>query len=294
MSSWKTLLLNVYYYGSYPHRAWRIAQARAGGRSPVMVLFYHRIADDRATPWTTSNLTFGRQMRWLKRHFDMVSLAEAQRRLKSGANDRPCVAITFDDGYADNCHFALPLLVEQRIPCTYFVSTRQILEGVAFPHDVARGRPLAPNTPEEICRMAAAGIEIGAHSRTHADLGPTIDRAQLYDELVVARQELQDLTGSPVDYFAFPYGQNANLSPMAFQLARIAGYKGVCSGYGGFNFPGDDAFHLQRIHVDDDMIRLKNWTSVDPRKVRSIRRYEYEDAKVEVAETVAQVEGACA
>ena len=51
---------------------------------------------------------------------------------------------------------------------------------------------------------------------------------------------------------------------MAFQLARIAGYKGVCSGYGGFNFPGDDAFHLQRIHVDDDMISAEKLDQRNP------------------------------
>jgi hypothetical protein len=58
-------------------------------------------------------------------------------------------------------------------------------------------------------------------------------------------------------------------------MAYDAGYEAVCSAYGGFNFPGDDAFHLQRIHGDADMIRLKNWTTVDPRKKRT-RRYTYE------------------
>ena len=44
---------------------------------------------------------------------------------------------------------------------------------------------------------------------------------------------------------------------------------------GGYNFPGDDAFHLQRIHVDNDMIRVKNRTSIDPRKL-NVRRFEYQ------------------
>jgi hypothetical protein len=50
-------------------------------------------------------------------------------------------------------------------------------------------------------------------------------------------------------------------------MARDAGYRGVCSAYGGYNFPGDDAFHLQRIHGDAEMIRLKNWITMDPRKL---------------------------
>jgi peptidoglycan/xylan/chitin deacetylase (PgdA/CDA1 family) len=282
MSDWKSLLLNLYYYGSFPYRALRNAQWQVQGRSPVIVLFYHRIADDGANAWTASNAIFERQIRWLQRHFDLVSLAEAQQRLRRGRNARPCVTITFDDGYADNCHRALPLLIERRIPCTYFVSTHHILIGEPFPHDVALGRPLAPNTPQQIRELAAAGVDIGAHTRTHADLGRLDDPQRLHDELLVARDELQELIGGSVRYFAFPYGQHANLSPAAFEMARSAGYEGVCSAYGGFNFPGDDPFHLQRIHVDDDMIRLKNWVTVDPRKLRASRRYEYQELQHDI------------
>jgi peptidoglycan/xylan/chitin deacetylase (PgdA/CDA1 family) len=291
MPVWKQLLLNLYYYGSYPARVRRNARLQASGRAPVMVLFYHRIADEVPNPWTTSTRAFARQIRWLSRHFEIVSLAEAQRRLRGGRLDRPCVAITFDDGYADNCRMALPLLIERRIPCTYFVSTRHILQGTPFPHDVARGWPLAPNTPAEICELARAGVEIGAHTRTHADLGRLTDADRLYEEVVVARHELQELTGASIRYFAFPYGQRANLTPEAFCMAREAGYEGVCSAYGGFNFPGNDPFHLQRIHVDEELIRLKNWTTIDPRKLRSVQRYDY---LLEPSETLVEATpGAC-
>jgi hypothetical protein len=75
-----------------------------------------------------------------------------------------------------------------------------------------------------------------------------------------------------VRYFAFPFGQYADLNESVFKTARQAGYEAICSAYGGYNFPGDDPFHLQRIHADDDMIRFKNWLSVDPRKLK-VRRY---------------------
>jgi peptidoglycan/xylan/chitin deacetylase (PgdA/CDA1 family) len=253
-----------------------------------MVLFYHRIADDLASPWTMSNRMFERQIRWLKRHFEMVSLAEAQHRVSGDHNHQPCVTITFDDGYADNCRRALPLLIEEKIPCTYFVSSQHVIDGVPFSHDVANGRPLAPNTPRQIRELASSGIDIGAHTRTHADLGRITDPNLLVDELVGARQELEELTSASVRYFAFPYGQHVNLSAPAFQLARSAGYAGVCSAYGGYNLPGDDPFHLQRIPADDSMIQLKNWTTFDPRKLRSTRRYEYQ------TQPGAELSGVCA
>lgn len=268
------LLLDLYRRGSWPYRWWWRRRAACARRAPVIVLFYHRIADDQANSWTTSNRMFARQIRWLARHVELVSLEEAQRRIRDG-NTRPCASITFDDGYAANCQKAIPLLVRSRIPCTYFVTLGNVLEGKPFAHDVAQGNGFAPNTLDQLRAMVSAGIEIGAHTYTHPDLGRVTDEARLEHEILEAGQRLGDLLNRPVRYFAFPFGQRANLSSRAFQLAREAGYRAVCSAYGGYNFPGDDPFHLQRIPVDDEMIRLKNWVTVDPRKVR-IRRFEYE------------------
>jgi peptidoglycan/xylan/chitin deacetylase (PgdA/CDA1 family) len=265
MPIWKRLLLSLYYHGTLPARSLIGARSRRERRAPWMVLFYHRVADDRLNPWTISHRAFERQMHWLRAHFDMISLAEGQRRLQTG-NDRPAVTITFDDGYADNCRRAMPLLIELKIPCTYFVTTQNILAQRPFPHDVKLGHPLSANTPAEIRALADAGIDIGAHTRTHADLGRVHDPRTLREELLVPQQELEHITGRPVRYFAFPYGQHTNLSQAAFDLARTA-YDGACSAYGGYNFPGDDPFHIQRIAVDDELVRMKNWLTLDRRKL---------------------------
>lgn len=287
---WKSASLHAYYQATRPWRAWEDARRRAAGRSPICILFYHRVANDRANPWTTPERIFARQIDWLAQHFDLLSLEEAQQRLRSGFNDHPAVCLTFDDGYADNLAFALPRLLEAKIPCTYFVSTEHVLTGKPFPHDLARNQPLAPNSIPQLRELAAAGLEIGAHTRTHADLGRVRDSRMLFDEVVTAGAELQTALGRPIRYFAFPYGQHWNLSVEAFELAHEAGYDGVCSAYGGYNFPGDDAFHLQRIAVDDDLIRLKNWLTLDPRKVAAVRRFEYLGARLTDAALEARVE----
>lgn len=284
---WKTIALGAYYHASYAARLRHNEDLAEQGRAPVMILFYHRVANDCANAWTTSHRSFARQLRWLSRYFEIVSLSTAQYRLQRGYNVQPCVSITFDDGYAENCEFAIPLLLEQQIPFTYFVTTRHILEGLPFPHDMALGNPLPPNTPQQIRALADAGVEIGAHTRTHADLGRTSERSQLHDEIVTSRDELEELTRQPIRYFAFPYGQHANLSTAAFEIARDCGYEAACSAYGGYNFPGDDPFHLQRIHADDDLLRLKNWVTLDPRKLRSTRRFSYEVKPVTTQELCA-------
>ncbi|OHB81889.1 MAG: hypothetical protein A2W31_15630 [Planctomycetes bacterium RBG_16_64_10] len=90
--------------------------------------------------------------------------------------------------------------------------------------------------------------------------------------MVACKHELEAAIDRPVRYFAFPYGQPENLTEQAFHLARAAGYHGVCSAYGGYNFPGGDPFHLRRIHADPELIRLRNWLTVDPRKARRAAR----------------------
>jgi peptidoglycan/xylan/chitin deacetylase (PgdA/CDA1 family) len=170
--------------------------------------------------------------------------------------------------------FALPLLFEQEIPFTYFVSTHQVLGGKPFPHDVKAGIPLTPNTPHQLRNLAADGVEIGAHTRSHVDLGSRLTMTQLANEIVNCKRELEQTIAREVRYFAFPYGQHANLSAIAFRLACEAGYAGVCSAYGGYNFPGDDPFHLRRIHGDPEMFRFKNWLTIDPRKLSLQRDFD--------------------
>jgi len=275
MVDWKHGLLGAYYAVTLPYRQVVNARAARQGNAPLIVLFYHRIADDHPNAWTVSNQTFARQIRWLQTRFDLISLEETQRRIDSGRNTRPAVSITFDDGYAENCQRALPLLLKEGIACTYFVSTQHILSGQPFPHDVANGRPLQPNTPEQLRALSDAGLEIAAHTRTHADLGKIADTQTLYDEVIGSVKDLETLLDRRVRYFAFPFGLHANLNAAAFHLARQAGLEAVCSAYGGYNFAGDDSFHLQRIHADPQLIRLKNWLMVDPRKRAAVQRFEY-------------------
>lgn len=235
--------------------------------APFCVLFYHRVANRQPNPWTISCVDFERHMMWLLERFEFISLDEMQSRMRSGRNDKPTVTITFDDGYADNCDFAIPFLLEHRIPITYFVSLKFILAQAAFPHDIERGFALKPNTTDELRAMVDAGIEIGAHTRTHVDLGSVADPRVLFDEVVTARNELEQLIEHRVRYFAFPFGQPDNLNRHAVELAREAGFAGVCSAYGDYNQPGEDSFHIKRIHGDPELIRLKNWMTLDPRKL---------------------------
>ncbi len=276
MSFLRPLVAGLYYHASRPVRWWQFRSDARQGRVPIAVLVYHRIADDRATPWTAGNRTFRRQIDWLARHMELISMAELQRRLREG-NDRPAVHVTFDDGYAENCQEAIPLLVKRQIPCTYFVTLRQVVSGDPFAHDAALGCRLPPNSVEQLRAMAAAGVEIGSHCEEHLDLAKIDDPQVLRRQVAGSREALARRIGRAVRYFAFPFGLYANLRPLAFALARECGYEAVCSAYGGYNTPGEEPFHVQRIVIDDDLPRLMNRATIDPRK-RATPRYCYHES----------------
>lgn len=244
------------------------------GKTPVFVLFYHRVADNHLNPWTITRAEFQEQIDWFQANFEIVDLQECQRRIESGFNDRPTLAITFDDGYSENCEWALPMLIERRIPITYFVTTHHTANQQPFPHDVDRGVPLPVNTIESLRSLDMAGIEIGAHTRTHPSVGDLREPEEIFDEVITASREMEKHIGRPMRYFAFPFGLHKNLNSDAIHLLKREGFLGFCSAYGGYNEIGNDSFQIQRLHGDRSISRIKNWLTFDPRVLKT-KRFEY-------------------
>ncbi len=275
MADWKSNLIDLYRLSTTPCRWWQHARRQRSGRVPVYSVFYHRISDHHPNPWTMNREDFVRQIDWFQENFQIVDLQECQRRISSGFNTQPTLAITFDDGYSENCEFALPLLIERRIPVTYFVTNDQIIHQRPFQHDLDFGQPLPVNTIDSLRALDLAGVEIGAHSRTHADIGKLTNEAELYDELIASSHEIAEQIGRAVRYFAFPFGQRANLSPLAFKMLKKAGFLGACTTLGGWNEIGGDPFQISRLHGDPNFQRMKNWLSYDPRLAK-VRPFDYQ------------------
>src|SRR4029077_19417069 len=131
------------------------------------ILMYHRVAPTLpAGPPITRRLTvassdFAAQMEWLKRHgWHAVTQRQVFAALERGARlPRKPVAITFDDGYRDVLWNASPVLRRLHMPATEYVITDRISGGdVSF------------LTWPQLRRLERAGIAIGSHTVTHADL----------------------------------------------------------------------------------------------------------------------------
>ncbi|GAB5512317.1 MAG: polysaccharide deacetylase family protein [Rhodopirellula baltica] len=236
------------------------------GEAPMSVLFYHRVADEPANPWTISKREFERHVDYCRENFELISLEEVQRRLESGHSPRPSVTFTFDDGYSENCELALPLLIRHRIPCTYFVTTENVRHGHPFEHDLRLNHPLPINTVEQLKAAADAGIEIGLHTANHVDFNRVHTAEELNKEIVEAKFNLEEMIDRPVRYLAVPFGLPEQMRPAVIETARKCGLVGICSAYGAYNLIGDDSFHIRRFHGDPEFNRFRNWLTYDNRK----------------------------
>lgn len=104
-------------------------------------------------------------------------------------------------------------------------------------------------TPDEIIRMAAGGlIEIGAHTVTHPILSQ-LPAALQRDEILGSKTHLEDILGSPVISFAYPYGSRYDYTKETAAIIQEAGFDCACSTVADMIFETADRFELPRIYV---------------------------------------------
>src|SRR3989344_2957961 len=91
------------------------------------ILLYHRVASVKDDPLSlsVSPETFSEHLKFLKENFNVVSLKEIADMIRNKNLKNKSVAITFDDGYVDNLQNALPILEQNQIPATIFVTSNK-------------------------------------------------------------------------------------------------------------------------------------------------------------------------
>ena len=122
-----------------------------------LILLYHRVADPESDPWSlcVSPRHFAEHLEVLRDQKVPVPLAR-HREGRAGPSSRR-VALTFDDGYADNLHAAKPLLERFDVPATVFVVTGDLGGTFEFWWDELEGLLLQPGTLPETLRLEIDG-----------------------------------------------------------------------------------------------------------------------------------------
>lgn len=115
------------------HASGALGLARQLRRRSLVVVTYHGVLP---TPDDTDHFLYGNfvassafelQMAWVRRHYNPVGLTQVVRAAEGGEPlpDR-ALAVTFDDGFANNHRFAWPILRKYGVPATVFLATGHI------------------------------------------------------------------------------------------------------------------------------------------------------------------------
>lgn len=227
------------------------ARLAASGAAPraVPILMYHNVSElppeirtHRALYVTPRR--FAAQMRLLKHMgYRGVSMSEAMPYLRGERTGR-VAAITFDDGYRDNLANALPELQRHG-----FTATCYVVSGHIGHHNAWDAQQLGVRKPimvaGELRRWCGAGMEIGAHTRSHPHL-TQCDAAALASEIAGSKHALEDAIGADVPQFCYPYGDHDDA---VVDAVRDAGFAAAVTTQRGRARLGQDPFRLPRVAV---------------------------------------------
>lgn len=218
-------------------------------RNAGVVVAFHRVRDtDHPEALSVSISTFERYCRFLSRNFRVVPLRDLVAKLERGVTPRRDLAITFDDGYRDNFENAAPLLERFSLPATFFVVTQWMGTDIVPWWDRNEGVRYPWMSWDEVRSLHQRGFTIGAHTRTHVDLG-SAEPGKAAGEIIGARNDVEAQLSAPVDLFAYPYGRPNNLAAANRELVQKAGFRCCCSCFGGVVDAGTNPFYLARIPI---------------------------------------------
>lgn len=160
----------------------------------VPILMYHHVADESGWLYVRKDY-FLSQMDYLtKKGYTTVTLPEVVESLQTGKSlpQRP-VALTFDDGYLDFYENAYPILKSHNFKATIFVISQHV-GGSAY------------LSWAQLQEMVSSGlVTAGDHTLSHPSL-PPLTEEKLKDQIVSAKNIIEENLGGTVNVFSYPYG----------------------------------------------------------------------------------------
>ena len=211
-------------------------------RIRVPILMYHYVsplpedADDIRIDLTVEPDLFRAHLQYLSEAgYSTISLYELHDALLTGSRlpEKP-VVLTFDDGYLDHYTQVFPLLQAHGFTATFFIIT-----GLAD-----------ANHPEhlswaQIQTMAAAGMSIEAHSKSHSELD-----GRDYDFLVYEMLGSQESLAAHLSYiprmFSYPVGRYDSATLRVGSEMQL--WRAVTT-QPGMLHTSDNQFELPRVRV---------------------------------------------
>jgi peptidoglycan/xylan/chitin deacetylase (PgdA/CDA1 family)/GT2 family glycosyltransferase len=209
----------------------QLKQVIQPAKCALMLHSIHEPESESEASYYVSPGRFHRLMRW----FDASGRKTARlSEYAKGALDPNHVLLTFDDGYDDLYQKLLPLALEKGYTAViYLVADRIGSSNMWDQQKGLRARKLL--TAEQIREMQKYGFEFGSHTLSHPFL-PDLSDAELQREVVDSKHRLEDILGTEVSSFAYPYG---GVDRRVRAAVARGGYKLAFTAMPGLNFWND-------------------------------------------------------
>jgi peptidoglycan/xylan/chitin deacetylase (PgdA/CDA1 family)/GT2 family glycosyltransferase len=235
------------------HLAYLRGAHKAGGlpgSGHIVVLAYHEIAQGPVDPvmadYAVPPAELARQLSELRRmgyrfiDLDELIAAVSGERLMP---DRGAL-VTFDDCYESLLTLALPLLEEHAAPAVAFAVSGRL--GGTNTWDAHLGAaPLRLLDAGELRELVRRGVEVGAHTQTHPDLG-RVAPAEAAAEIAGSLADLEAVGLPRPRSFAYPYGEH---SDGVVAATRAAGARVAFTIRAGVVRAGADPHRLPRVEL---------------------------------------------
>ncbi len=137
------------WQNQFRYHLWHF-RARLHTFKGALILSYHSISNGALDPLGlhVSPQNFAEHLQVLKSYFEPVPLSEILRYLRNQKSLYPLVALTFDDGYANNLWTALPLLEKYQVPATIFVISGAVESNIPFYWEILAQKLLDPTASD--------------------------------------------------------------------------------------------------------------------------------------------------
>lgn len=215
------------------------APAQDDAPAPVgaVILMYHRFGEDDYPSTSIRIPQFEQHIATLTSGpYHVLPLGEVVAALAAGTPlpDRT-VAITIDDAYRSALTEAFPRFQAAGLPFTIFVATDSV------------GRTAGSLGWDDLRAMAAAGVEIGAHSAAHLHMAG-LDRGAMQADLARMTAAFLAELGHVPRHFAYPYGE---YSEDLVAMIVDSGYAAAFGQHSGVAAAGAGMFTLPRFALNE-------------------------------------------
>jgi peptidoglycan/xylan/chitin deacetylase (PgdA/CDA1 family) len=126
------------------------------------------------------------------------------------------IRLTFDDANESDYSIALPELKARNLNAQFFVVAGLVGQANYLSH-------------RQVEALATAGMTVGNHGMRHRRWAGLNER-ELHEELVEARDRLEQISGRPIQAAACPFG---SYNCLVIRELRAAGYRSVYTSDGG-------------------------------------------------------------